>query len=92
MTQNGFLLRIFGRIQGVGFRCWTQKQAQRLRVNGWVRNEADGSVTCECCGPEDTLQIFIKALRSGPPRARVDKIDVTPVCRAAAPRGFEITF
>ena len=48
-------VRIAGRVQGVNFRAWTRDEAERLGLDGWVRNEADGSVTallagsrCEC--------------------------------------------
>ena len=80
MTQDVcHSLRISGRIQGVGFRAWACRQALRLGVTGWVRNEADGTVSCECRGKEEALAAFTEALRKGPPLARVDKIDIRPV-------------
>ena len=83
-------LRIFGRIQGVGFRAWTYRQALRLGVTGWVRNEADGAVSCECRGTEEALEAFTQALRGGPPLARVDKIDMRRVLRVPAYKRFGI--
>jgi acylphosphatase len=83
-------LRIFGRIQGVGFRYWAFRQAARLRVTGWIRNEADGTVSCECRGREEDLNAFVEALRAGPPGARVDKVDIRNGSPAAAWRSFEI--
>jgi len=42
--RKAVLVRITGRVQGVGFRVWTRQQAQRLGLTGWVCNEDDGSV------------------------------------------------
>ena len=46
------LARISGRVQGVSFRVWTQFEAEKLGLSGWVRNEDDGSVTALISGPE----------------------------------------
>ncbi|MCL1817820.1 MAG: acylphosphatase [Spirochaetaceae bacterium] len=88
--MQGLYLRVFGRIQGVGFRAWTRRQALRLGVTGWVRNEADGTVSCECRGTEEALAAFAETLRRGPPLARVDKIDMRRVSGTPAHRRFEI--
>lgn len=68
--------RITGRVQGVGFRNFTQMRARRLGVTGWVRNERDGSVRLEAEGPRDALQSLVDAVGHGPRLARVDDIDV----------------
>jgi acylphosphatase len=44
------LVRISGRVQGVSFRFWTRQEAERLNLNGWVRNEPDGSVQALVAG------------------------------------------
>lgn len=62
---------VTGRVQGVGFRHFTRTQARRLNLNGWVRNERDGSVRLEAEGPEEDLQTLLEALRQGPSAARV---------------------
>jgi acylphosphatase len=87
---RGFLLRISGRIQGVGFRYWTAKQAARLRVTGWVRNEADGTVSCACAGEPAALDAFAAALRLGPPSARVDALEIKPLAAGETFRRFDI--
>jgi acylphosphatase len=76
----------------VGFRYWAYKQAQRLKIRGWIRNEADGTVSCECQGTEDALKAFTEALRTGPPHGRVDKIDVGKAPAGIGYRQFEITY
>jgi acylphosphatase len=83
-------LRIFGRIQGVGFRYWAAHEAVRLRVTGWIRNEADGTVSCECQGQAGAVNAFVEALRGGPPGARVDKLEINTAPAGTAWRRFEI--
>ncbi|NBB72160.1 MAG: acylphosphatase [Bacteroidetes bacterium] len=69
-------VRITGRVQGVGFRHFTKTRAARLDVEGWVRNEPDGSVRLEAEGPTDALESLLDAVREGPRSARVDATDV----------------
>ncbi|MDR1625546.1 MAG: acylphosphatase [Spirochaetia bacterium] len=85
-------LRVFGRIQGVGFRSWAYRHALRLGIRGWVRNEADGTVICECQGQADALQVFTAALRRGPPFARVDRIEANQIPPARKYHAFEIEY
>ena len=88
--ESGFLLRVSGRTQGVGFRYWTQSTAARLRLKGWVRNESDGTVSCACQGEAAAVNEFVKALRRGPPLARVDKIDTQHLPAGYIFKRFEI--
>jgi acylphosphatase len=67
--------RIAGRVQGVGFRNFTQRTARRLGLTGWVRNEPDGSVRLEAEGPRDALNDLHEAVQEGPRPARVDAVD-----------------
>ncbi len=68
--------RITGRVQGVGFRNFTQTRARRLGVTGWVRNEDDGSVRLEAEGPAEALEDLAEAIHRGPRMARVDDVTV----------------
>lgn len=81
--------RVSGRVQGVWFRNWTRDKALRRGISGWVRNEADGSVTALLSGPEPAVREMVAALRDGPPLAQVARVDTAP---AEPPRGggFEI--
>ena len=65
-----------GRVQGVGFRMWTVDLAERLGLEGWVRNRRDGSVEAVFAGPEEAVTAAIEACRTGPRGARVDAVDV----------------
>ena len=65
-----------GHVQGVGFRMWTEDLAERLGLEGWVRNRRDGSVEAVFAGPEQAVTAAIEACRSGPRGARVAAVDV----------------
>jgi len=66
--------RISGRVQGVGFRWWTVKVATELGIAGSVRNAPDGTVAVHAAGPRSAVEAFERALRVGPPAARVDGV------------------
>jgi acylphosphatase len=69
--------RVQGHVQGVYFRHHTTRQANRLGLVGWVRNEPDGAVSVVAEGPEDKLDRLLDFLRQGPPAARVKSVDAT---------------
>lgn len=71
------LLRIEGRVQGVGYRDWMEREASRLGLHGWVRNRPDGSVQALVAGDEGAVQALLSAARRGPTLARVDRIEET---------------
>lgn len=53
-------IRVYGQVQGVGFRYRTQQAAQSVRATGWVKNEPDGSVLMEIQGSEAQIdQVFV---------------------------------
>lgn len=66
---------IQGRVQGVSFRYYTQRTAQRLGLRGWVCNEPDGGVTVVAEGAEPALKQLLEFLRSGSPAAQVHSIN-----------------
>lgn len=66
---------IRGRVQGIGYRAWTEVTALERGVEGWVRNRRDGSVEALFSGPDDEVAAMIAECRRGPPGARVDVID-----------------
>jgi len=66
---------IRGRVQGIGFRAWTEVTALERGVEGWVRNRRDGSVEALFAGSEEVVLTMIELCRDGPPGARVDHID-----------------
>ena len=69
-------VRIQGIVQGVGFRPYIYKLANRNRVAGWVRNQADG-VEIEACGPDRQVTDFVRAITAKPPPlARIVNVQV----------------
>jgi len=66
---------IRGRVQGVGFRAWTEYTALERGIQGWVRNRRDGSVEALFVGPPDVVDAMVAACRDGPRGARVDAVD-----------------
>lgn len=67
---------VSGRVQGVGFRAFAQRQADRLGIDGWVRNLPDGRVEALAAGEETAVAEFVEALRRGPLIARVAGVEV----------------
>lgn len=74
-----YRLRIRGRVQGVGFRFSALREAKRLGLVGWVRNEFDGSVSACCEGDERLCRRFISWCENGPPMAYVEAVDLAVV-------------
>jgi acylphosphatase len=69
------LVTIRGRVQGIGYRAWTEVTALKCGLQGWVRNRRDGSVEALFVGEDGVVLAMIEACRCGPPGARVDFVD-----------------
>ncbi len=81
--------RITGRVQGVGFRYFTMKQARALGLSGTVKNETDGSVTVLARGSEKDLKTLEDQLRQGPSFARVENV-TAEMSDQSVPEGFDV--
>ena len=68
-------LVISGRVQGVGFRAFVERQAHKRGVRGWVRNRRDGTVEALFIGDDNTLVEMEAASRRGPSMAMVTQLD-----------------
>ncbi len=79
-----------GLVQGVGFRWYVRRGAVRLGLGGWVANMRDGSVAVVAEGPSKTLDVLEQQLRSGPPGAVVDRVDVRRLPASGTLHHFEI--
>ena len=78
-TIQNRLVRVYGRVQGVGFREAYVRRAQALGITGWVRNRVDGSVEVMLQGSPEQLADMCSWLRDGIPAAIVDRLEVTEV-------------
>ena len=67
-------LKVTGRVQGVGFRYFTRREAELLGVVGWVRNTPNGDVEAEAEGISERVDAFIEFVRRGPSASRVVEI------------------
>jgi acylphosphatase len=81
---------IRGRVQGVGFRWFVEREAHILGIAGWVRNNHDGSVEVLAQGTRDQLLGLHSRLREGPRAARVDAVEVSDVPPATGLSLFRI--
>ena len=79
-----------GRVQRVGFRFFVEDAAQREGIQGYVRNQHDGSVEIVAEGDAEALQRFEMAVRRGPAGARVDDVDTIEVEPSSRFAGFRV--
>jgi acylphosphatase len=76
-------LTIRGRVQGVGYRAWVERQASAHGLEGWVRNRRDGSVEAVFAGPADIVADMVTSCRQGPSSAGVDAVNEAPASSEA---------
>ncbi|SEQ99918.1 acylphosphatase [Faunimonas pinastri] len=69
-------VRISGRVQGVGFRAWTEREAQLRNLSGWVMNTPGGDVEALFAGPADRVEDMLAACGKGPRLASVKTVEV----------------
>ena len=86
-----YKLQFYGSVQGVGFRYTARHAANMYRLTGYVRNEYDGSVTCEVQGEQDAIDAFMRTVNQG------RFIDISFVDKTAMPvvedeRSFEVKY
>ena len=69
-------VEVTGRVQGVFFRETCRREAARLGVSGWVRNQPDGSVEAAFEGPAEAVESAVEWCRHGPATAQVEAVTV----------------
>jgi acylphosphatase len=79
LALRASLVRVFGRVQRVGYRRFVLDSAQELGLSGYVRNEKDGSVTVFVQGDDAVVEKFIEMLKSPPQPAYVRSVDIKEV-------------
>ena len=79
-----------GRVQGVGFRWFVEREAFMLGISGWVRNNHDGSVEVLAMGTRDQLLGLRSRLQEGPRAARVDDVQEVAADAVAGLTTFRI--
>ena len=86
-------IRVIGIVQGVYFRYAAKRKADEFGLSGAVRNMPDGSVHIVCEGDEKDVARLIEWCKTGPPEARVDRVDAEWM-ESSSRRytGFSITY
>jgi acylphosphatase len=79
---------VSGRVQGVGFRYFTEVAALREGLHGWVRNMPDGRVEAIAEGDAEAIERFERQVRHGPPAARVEHVEVEDTTPSGRTTGF----
>lgn len=92
MENKTYHIQVSGKVQGVAFRHYTKMQADRIGINGWVRNRRDGSVEAVISGPEEKLEEMIIWLHSGPPSSVVTQVNVSEIEKAEPFDFFDIRY
>ena len=92
MASKAVHITVIGRVQGVGFRYFTERTARSLGLVGWVRNRSDGSVEVYAEGPTDRVDELQDCLRNGPPLARVDRVNVSETAPHAIYDRFRVEY
>ncbi len=67
--------RVYGKVQGVGFRMYAYRQADRLGITGWIKNLSDGSVEFFCQASDVELSYFIDLLKRGNTSSVVENLE-----------------
>ncbi|MFX1453506.1 MAG: acylphosphatase [Promethearchaeota archaeon] len=92
MKVSRIRIKVFGYVQGVFFRYTTRKVAQKLGLNGYVKNLPDGTVFIEAEGPENKLYELLEFSKQGPKHARVEKVEHEYLPPTNRFKGFEYEF
>ena len=77
-----------GKVQGVGYRAYTEMQAKALKLDGWVRNRSDGTVEAVLAGEPALIERMLIALRVGPPHSAVINVRSMPEEGTVVEPGF----
>jgi acylphosphatase len=81
---------VHGQVQGVGYRWFVQREAARMRLDGWVANQADGSVEVVAEGPAAQLERLVALLWEGPAASAVNRVAVRHEPARGNLAGFDI--
>ena len=78
-------IKVYGRVQGVGYRYFVEKHAVQLNISGWVRNCSDASVEIMAEGSPENLEVFMDWCKKGPLLGSISRIEPVGRSEYAAP-------
>lgn len=87
-----FSITVSGKVQGVGYRYFAQKEAYKHGVTGWVRNMANGNVEIYAEGSVQQVDRFVDNLRQGPSHSNVQDIQIQNLVNLEGCNSFEIRY
>ena len=82
---------VSGRVQGVGYREFARRSAERHGVTGFVRNRADGTVEARLVGLAHAVEGMLADLRKGPPYGQVHRVEIVARGAGTGETGFVIS-
>jgi len=80
-------IKVTGKVQGVFYREFAQKSAQKLQIEGTAQNMEDSSVLIQVCGTSEKLDDFIDELYKGSKQSKVDDVETEPLIQEKDFRG-----
>ncbi|AIE59081.1 acylphosphatase [Bacillus methanolicus MGA3] len=83
---------VSGKVQGVGFRYFTQMKANTYGITGWVRNQPNGNVEIIAEGNKDDLALFLASIKEGNPFSRVSHMEIEEVNEISGFTSFTIKY
>jgi acylphosphatase len=92
LEQKRLEARVYGQVQGVGYRFYARQMARFLNLQGYVRNLPDRSVEVVAEGEKHALDQFLTRLKQGPSAATVERVDVKWLPSRHTFLGFEVRF
>lgn len=81
-----------GKVQGVGFRFFTQQKASLNGITGWVKNKSDCSVEIDAEGDKDSISSFIDAIKKGSPFSKIEEIKIKQLPPLKNNTSFKINY
>ncbi|AGK52236.1 acylphosphatase [Bacillus sp. 1NLA3E] len=85
-------LTVYGKVQGVGFRYFSQMKAVQYDVRGWVKNSEEGAVEILAEGTQGNLDLFIEDVRRGNPFSKVNDVIVQDTNKTDSYQSFKIKY
>ena len=92
MSVYRYQIKVFGRVQGVGYRYFCRSAVESLNITGWVRNVSDGTVELQIQGLENELTKLLSMIEKGPTFSRVDQVDRVQIPIHPDESSFEIKY
>lgn len=90
--MNARSIIVTGRVQGVGYRWFVQRQAKAIGLTGWVRNLPDGSVEVRAEGSRNALDSLELLLKDGPPGSHVSNLQSSSIWPSGRFTDFDISY